>query len=326
MQDAVIDDIRAAASTDVIADLSHLGLIRAQGEEAKTFLHGQFTNDLNQLTAERSQLSAYCTPKGRMLALFRVVLRDDGYYLSLPQETLEATLKRLRMFVLRSKVTLDIVTQNCCHLGLAGAGSEAHLNAVLGFTPPQTADDVIHQNGISLIRIAGPTPRFELIAPASERQGLWTALSARCRPVGAAAWDWLDIRAGLPTIRAGTVEEFVPQTVNLQAINGLSFKKGCYPGQEIVARMQYLGKLKRRLYLAHVEADTPPAPNAPIYSHETSGARITGHVVNAQPAPAGGIDLLAVIEIEASIQPLHLETATGPLLRLESLPYPVDQQ
>jgi len=148
---------------------------------------------------------------------------------------------------------------------------------------------------------------------------VWQVLCESATPVGAPVWDWLRINAGIPMIVAATQEQFVPQMVNLEVIGGVSFQKGCYPGQEIVARSQYLGKLKRRMFLAHVEAPAAPADN--LYSADIEG-QATGTVVNAAPAPTGGFDVLAVAQVEsANTQTLHLKAADGAELRLKPLPY-----
>ena len=136
-------------------------------------------------------------------------------------------------------------------------------------------------------------------------------------------WDWLEIRAGIPVITAATQEAFVPQMVNLELLGGVSFQKGCYPGQEIVARSQYLGKLKRRMYLAHTDRDVAPGAGTQLYSRDLDG-QPSGMVVSAAPAPGGGFDLLAVIQTtSADVHPIHLGTPDGPVLALEPLPYPV---
>ena len=148
---------------------------------------------------------------------------------------------------------------------------------------------------------------------------VWRGLREAATPVGAPVWDWLRLNAGIPMIVAATQELFVPQMVNLEVIGGVSFQKGCYPGQEIVARSQYLGKLKRRMFLAHVDAEA--APGDPLYSADMVG-QATGTVVNAAPAPDGGFDVLAVAQVEsANTQTLHLKAPDGAALTLKPLPY-----
>jgi folate-binding protein YgfZ len=150
---------------------------------------------------------------------------------------------------------------------------------------------------------------------------LWKKLNSGARPAGSPCWDWLDIRAGIPCILPQTQEAFVPQMANLDLIGAVNFKKGCYPGQEIVARMQYLGKAKRRMYLAHVDTDATPQPGAELFSMEMEG-QACGLVANAAAAPGGGYDLLAVVQIAShDTYPVHLGALTGARLNFQPLPY-----
>ncbi|MCA1978664.1 MAG: folate-binding protein, partial [Thiobacillus sp.] len=165
--------------------------------------------------------------------------------------------------------------------------------------------------------------KFVLALRPERAEAVWLALRSAATPVGAPVWDWLRINAGIPMIVAATQEQFVPQMVNYEALGGVSFQKGCYPGQEIVARSQYLGKMKRRMFLAHVE--TPAAPGDSLYSDDLGG-QASGTVVNAAPAPTGGYDLLAVAQVEsARSQQLHLGQPDGAALTLKTLPYSVPE-
>ena len=319
-----MNEFEKVLNTDVVAKLNDYGLIKVEGDEAETFLHAQFTNDLQQGVSENnSQLSAYCSPKGRILSLFRIYKANNAFYLSMPRELIEATHKRLSMFVLMSKVTLTDETDNIHQLGVSGPNSEQKLMALVG-QPPETVDQVVTNENISIIRIPGPHPRFQIIGPAKEIKSLNNKLGTFVAEVSANAWQLLDIHAAIPIIKLANVEAFVPQMINLQAINGLSFKKGCYPGQEVVARMQYLGKLKRRMYLAHSDNDAIAEPGDNIFVN-VDEPRKTGVVVTAQPAPDGGCDLLIVVEIEsAENQPLHLDGNMISALSLKPLPYSLE--
>ena len=315
-------ELAAADSGTVIADLSYLGVIAARGADAETFMQGQFSNDVRLVTPEQSQMTAYCNPKGRMLAAMRLFQRGDRYLLSLPHSLLEPTLKRLRMFVLRSDVTLDDASDELARMGIAGPGAESLLGEQIPNLPGEP-DQVIQHDELTVIRINGVQPRFEIHGPAAPMQALWERFNDKARPVGYAAWSWLDIMAGVPMILPENLEAFVPQMVNLHSLGGISFKKGCYTGQEVVARMHYLGKLKRRMYRAHVDVDTPPAPGDALYG--TGGSEESaGKVVLAQPSPHGGVDLLAVLQISSvEAGPIHLGNPDGPELEFQELPYSV---
>lgn len=314
---------RAAADGDVLADLSHLALWRVQGEDAENFLQGQLSNDIRAVDEGHAQLSAYCNPKGRMFAIFQIMRRGEAYYLQLPAALVEATFKRLRMFVLRAKVKIEAADHELGRIGLSGPNVESLVTKIVGATPPGPYE-VVQANEISVTRLPGPRPRFELLAPSSSMPVLWQAFAQHAKPVGAGIWSWLDIQAGIPVVLPGTVEEFVPQMVNLELVGGVSFTKGCYPGQEIVARMHYLGRLKQRMFLARLNDTTAlPPPGSAIYSPNLPG-QSTGAVIDAQWSPRGGVDLLVVVHLDSKrANDLHLHDFSGPRLELSALPYAV---
>ena len=305
----------------VIADLSHLGMISVYGEDAAEFLQGQLTNDLRDVSPEHSQMSAYCTPKGRMLSNFRIFKREDTYYLRLPREQLEATLKRIHMFVLMSKVTLEDSSDALVHIGVSGPNAEELLADLIDELPSQ-ADDVSQSNNYTVIRLAGPHPRFEVYGELGKMETLWNHLDVHAAPVGAGSWEMLDILAGIPTVYPATAEAFVPQMANMQLVNGVSFQKGCYTGQEVVARMQYLGKLKRRMFLIHVDSNESVASGEALFSASSTSGQGTGTIISAQPDPEGGYLALAVINLEDTESgQLKLRDEQGPAVSIRELPY-----
>lgn len=319
-------ELATALTGDVCCDLSHLGLIAARGPDAETFLQGQLTCDVRQITPDRSLPGAHCTPKGRVFASFRLFARENAYYLELPRELLEPALSRLRKYVLRTKVTLEDASDALLRMGVAGPGVAMRIGAVLGVTPETTnhvaTAEMISPHRITVIRLPGPTPRFELHGVARELSAVWNSLAPNVVPVGAEPWRLLDILAGTPIVYPETVEAFVPQMLNLQLLDGIGFQKGCYVGQEIVARTHYLGKLKRRMYLAHVNSPAPPRPGDPLFSPQADPSQSAGQLVDAARYPDGGYAVLAVAPIEyAEHGALQLGDASGPVLRLKPLPY-----
>ena len=314
------EERRAAVDGYVLADLSDYSLIRAHGGDAQNFLNGQLSNDIRELDAMRSQLASWCSPKGRMLVIFRLFRREQDTLLQLPVRLQENTLKRLRMFVLRSKVTLENADTELVGIGLSGPKAEGLLHDTAGFAPKgdnacETRDEM------TIISLPGPHPRYEIVAPTAAVIKLWNGLEPKATPVGPPVWAWLDIMAGIPSVHPETYEEFVPQMANLEVVGGVCFKKGCYPGQEIVARMQYLGRLKQRMYRAHFDGGSAPCPGDAIFAPDFPG-QSAGTVVEAQASPDGGYDLLAVIQISsAEAEKLHFGSETGPLLMLQPLPY-----
>jgi folate-binding protein YgfZ len=259
-----------------------------------------------------------------MLANFRLFRQGDSHYLRMPRAMVEPVLKRLRMFVLRSRVTLEDADDALVRFGLSGPRAEQELHSALG-NAPTALDDVIHQGDITAIRVPGPHPRFELYGELEPMRQLWDKLNVRCAPVGAGRWALLDILAGIPNIMPATSEAFVPQMANMQLIGGVSFKKGCYPGQEVVARMHYLGKLKRRMYRVSIDTDQPPAPGTEILGAtggEAEEDQAAGLIVDAQLHPDGKVMALAVLQIAAAeAGGLRLSGEKNPAVTLEALPY-----
>ena len=322
-----IDDLGQARFPDAppdatlaLCDLSHLGLIAVTGEDATHFLQGQFTNDIRLVTTTHTQLSSHCTPKGRMLANFRVLRLDETLYLQLPRPQLELLLKRLRMYFMRAKVVLTDVSDDFVTLGLSGDQAPEGLAALFPALPEQ-ANDLTRHGELTLIRLAGPIPRFQMLGPIAAMMSLWDTLAATATPVDAVHWTRLDIRAGIPTIHPETREAFVPQMANMQLIDGVSFTKGCYTGQEIVARMQYLGKLKRRLYLGEVTTDQAPRPGDDVFSPISDSAQTAGTILEAAALGDGRYEVSLVVEIAAFEDGRVALAESGPLLKLREPPY-----
>ena len=313
-------EIQAAKDRTILADLSHLALLRAHGPDAQSFLNSQLSNDLRLLDDAHSQLNSYCSAKGRMLAVFRVFRRDSDYLLQLPASLREDMLKRLRMFVMRAKVTIEDAGNELSRFGLSGPEANKILRNAIGFVA-DGADACVTRDSTTVANLPGPHRRYEIIAPSAQAAELWKKLKSGTVISGSGAWAWLDMMAGIPVVYPQTSEAFVPQMANLELVGGVNFKKGCYPGQEIVARMQYLGKLKQRMYRVHVITSTPPQPGDAIYAPGFPG-QSAGTVVDAQPSPEGGHDLLAVIQISsAEAGELHLGSEMGPRLSKQPLPY-----
>jgi folate-binding protein YgfZ len=285
----------------LLAPLTHLALVVCSGDDAGDFLHKQLTSDVRALAAGSAQPSAWCTAKGRMLANFLLLRDESGYVLRLSADLAETIAKRLRVYVMRSKVKVAADGGRVV-LGLAGAQADAAL-AAAGL--PQPAADLAlaaFAGGWVLRRAAngqnGQQSRYEIALDAALAPAVWQALATVARPVGNAVWRWLEIRAGWPQIGAATSEQFVPQMADFDRIGGVNFQKGCYPGQEIVARSRYLGQVKRHLYRVH--AATPLGPGDTLWPatdvEQPVGGLGCGMIVDAAPAPAGGVDALAVIQ------------------------------
>ena len=324
---------QASVSGTVMTDLSHLGIIRARGNDATTFLQGQLSNDITQVDEQHCQISGYCNPQGRLLAIFQIFRYQDDYYLLLPSSLIQQTLERLKKYMLMSKLTLDDVSDDWVRIGVYGKKAEGLLQPLLGTLPEPEHSARINGEICTLSIAAGPVPRYLVFGPVTAMQTLWDKLNTHVAPVGAKNWGWHDIQAGLPVVYPETIGSFIPQMVNLDIFNGINFKKGCYTGQEIIARLHYRGTVKRRMFLAHIARDgldTPPLPGDILYHDqgEQEGKAI-GHIVRCQPSPDGGFSLLAVIVIELARNGLpqgeiHWQSVTGPVLEPRPLPYTIN--
>lgn len=309
-------ELDALESAAICSPLLQFGLIRFQGEDSQAFLQGQLSSDIRAITSNAAQYSSYSTPKGRMQASFLISRLGDDYLLQIAAELQAATQKRLSMFIMRSKTKAADVNSELVQVGVAGPHSAALITQLFGTSP--NPFEVQHHANASVIGLDGP--RFQIIASPEAMQIIWSQLREHgAIAAGTSTWQLTEIRAGAPWITAATVEEFVPQMTNLELIGGVSFTKGCYPGQEIVARTQHLGKLKRRTYRMHVDS-LEVAAGQDVYSPEMNG-QASGKIMLCAPAPQGGSELLVVAQIASLEQGLHLLNAEGPKLTQLSLPY-----
>jgi folate-binding protein YgfZ len=313
-------ELAATRSGTVVVPLLDIGVIRVAGPDATQFLHRLVTNDVQGLKSDRAQYNGLCSPKGRMLASFLVWREDEDLLLALSRDVLAGMLKKLSMYVLRSKAVLSDASEDIVLLGVFGHEADAALGA-FQLSPPAANMGLVRFPAGTLIRL-GPR-RYCLAVRAGHAGDVWRALRKVAQPAGTPVWSWLETIEGIPRITLPVQEEFVPQMANFELIGGVSFHKGCYPGQEIVARTQYLGKLKRRMYLAHASDDSAPAAGTPLYSPDLPD-QPCGMVMSAAASPEGGFDLLAVMQMSsAEANDVRLASPDGPALSLRPLPYAV---
>ncbi len=324
-----------SANKTVIVDLSNYGLIKISGSDTQSFLQSQFSNDVDLITNSQAQLNSYCSPKGRVLALFNLFQVNKDYYLHLPLSLLDSTLKRLTMFKMRADVELMDVSDTVKCIGIAGLSAESLLKNKYNSVPATNYNCLTLNNSsneaITILRISNEThnqiqPRFLVFANLDSIISLWNENSENLLAVGYGLWSLLDIRSGIPSITSKTVETFVPQMLNLQLINAVSFQKGCYPGQEIVARTQYLGKLKKRLYLMTSDYNEILEPGTDLSTENASDDQSKGKIVNCQLNPNGGIDALAVLQINC-INEGNIIVKSAPTIEfsIQELPYSFEE-
>jgi len=293
--------------------LTHWGVIRAEGADSTSFLQSQLTNDVATLGTSHARLAGYCSAKGRLLASF-VVWRasPDVVLLACSADLLAATLKRLSMFVLRSKCKLSDASNDISLLGVAGE----QVAAQFGGTWPQEMWSRADADDSTVIRLpdAEGVARYLRVTPVDAPQ-------AGTATMALDDWRWLEVRSGVPTIVAATTGQFVPQMINFELLKGVDFQKGCYPGQEVVARSQYRGTIKRRMFLFDTAAEAVAGQDV---FHSADTDQPCGMVVNAAPHRAGGSSVLVETKLAALTEgTAHLTRVGGPLLERRTLPYAV---
>lgn len=323
------------AAGGFVAALTDLSTIAASGVDASTFLHAQLTNDIEHLEQGDARLAGYCTAKGRLLSVFAAWRDADALRLVLSQPVAGPLRKRLAMYVLRAKARLVDEADRVAVLGLAGTAGANALRA-LGIEPPgpmrtaalpggPTGDSAWQGTVVGIVpaalhaHAAQASPRWLLVLPLEGVEAACTVLTAHARPAASSAWRLTEVLAGVPRIAPGAQELFVPQMLNLELVGAVDFRKGCYPGQEVVARSQYLGKLKRRTFAAVVADRVEPPPGADVLA---DGAREpVGQVVMAAPDAQAGVALLFEAQVQAVRDGTLRLRADGAPLVLRELPY-----
>lgn len=301
--------------------LGDMAVFSASGDDAASFLHGQLSNDVERLPQGPVRRAAYCTAKGRMITSFSYWKNSDTIYLQCDANQQPAVQKRLQMFVLRSKVKLASLAENLIPLGLGGAKAEALLTTYFAALP--AIGEHVHDaaNGMLLRHEdAGAVARYQWLVPAEQFAAVWQALKNTLVLSNSSDWYLGDILSGVSRVVAATQEVFVPQMINFELTGGVNFRKGCYPGQEIVARSQYLGKLKRRSFLASV-AETGLNAGQELFN-PASPEQPCGHIVNVELLNAGESLLLAEMTMaDAEQGDIRVGAADGPALQFRELPY-----
>jgi tRNA-modifying protein YgfZ len=294
-----------------VSVLAEMGVLDVAGAEAAKFLHGQLTQDIEHLAPGMARWAGYCSAKGRLMASLRVWRSEDRIRLALSRPLARPIAKRLAMFVLRAKAKVTDTSDACVVFGLMGQavaqafvaqtqandrGSRLALPSAEGSSVTERAELV----GLPAVNMSDSAeiPRWLLIVPAELATATWQGLLALAPAVSPQAWRHGEVLSGVPRIVSGTSECFVPQMVNFESVDGVSFTKGCYPGQEVVARSQYLGKLKRRMFLGHGEGSLPQ-PAQDVHREAESGEPC-GQVVMAAPDGAGGFDVLFESQLDAA--------------------------
>ncbi|MBR0565761.1 folate-binding protein YgfZ [Azoarcus sp. L1K30] len=312
-------DADILATGSAVVPLVHLGMVQSTGPDSAPYLHNLFSNDVNKLPAGAAQWNSFNSPKGRMLASFLLWHEAEGHSLVMSADILPAMHKKLSMYILRSKVKLSDVSAGYALIGLTGKATAACLAAAALPFPAADMQETTH-NGVRVIRLGAESA--VVVTATDNAPAVFAALrSAGAVPAGTDTWQLAMVRAGLPLVTAPTQEAFVAQMLNYDLIGGISFQKGCYPGQEIVARTKYLGKLKKRMYRVSLAAGSTPAVGADLFSPEF-GDQSAGVLVNVAALNDGRFEALAVMQTSAAeSNDIHLGAPDGPRLEVLSLPY-----
>lgn len=294
------------------AALTDWGVIGVSGPDAATFLQSQLSSDVSTLSERDARLAGYCSAKGRLLASFVVWKGGEEFLLACSADLLAPTLKRLSMFVLRARCKLSDCTADVRLSGLCGSSARSWL----GNAAPDSVWRCAQRESATVLRLpdARGEPRYLWVTPA-------TLPSPALMPISLAEWRWLEVQSGVPFIVAATADRFVPQMLNYELLGGVDFQKGCYPGQEVVARSQYRGTIKRRCFL--FDTDVLAQPGQEVF-HSIDPLQPAGMVANAAAHPQGGGSALVELKLAAlNGGTLHLGQASGSTLSRRALPYPV---
>jgi len=303
----------------VVCQLDDLAVLQLEGPDSGTFLQSQTTADIGAMSPKRWQLGGYCTAKGRLLAIFEAWRWQSGLRMLLPADNAQPNLRQLSKFVLRAKVRLADVTASWAVLGICGPGTTEALASAGVPVPDQPwgCEQIESDGRIARLPTGRNCPERVLLVVSAADAGVWRQRLGAVASAGNGIWWWTQIDAAIPQVFAATRELFVPQAVNLEVLGGVSFRKGCYPGQEVVARSQYLGKLRRRLGLAHAP-EIGPAPD--IFHSNEAGP--VGRIVMAAMGPDGGWDLLFECPSQLTEHgTLHAGGREAPAMLLRELPY-----
>ena len=313
-----------ALNKGFVTPLSNFGVMAFSGADAISFLHRQLTNDLEHLSDKAARLAGYCTPQGRLLATFLMWKNADRILLQLPQDILNGLQKRLKMYVLRDKVNITEADE-LAQLGLGGHAAAEALTPWFAALPSQAYEKVENEHG-SLIRVtdAFDAPRYLWVMQNENLVTVWPALNTKLTAFADKAWKLAEIDAGIPHITTPTQEKFVAQMVNFELVGGVSFKKGCYPGQEIVARMQHRGKTPRRMLKANIELNLDVVAGTEVFASDDS-TQPCGMIVNAEQNGLNRVTcLVSLLYPMPEGIVVHLGSTTGPVLQFTPLPYPVE--
>lgn len=310
--------------TTLLMPLTGYNLLSMIGPDSETFLQGQTSCDIRKLSPQQSLLGSNCSPKGNVISIFRLMMqKPEHLFLRVSASIKEPALANLQKYIVFSKADLTDASEEYVGIAVSGENANSIIAEHFGEAPAEVGAQVV-QNGQMLVRAPGTYDRFEIWTPINEAPALWTALSSQAKASSSSEWRRQEIEAGLAVLDNESVELYLPQMLNLQAVEGVSFDKGCYIGQEVVTRLQYRGKLKKLLFRAKVCGDLVPKPGMSLH---TSSRKGVGKVLAAAPAGDNSYEFQAVIGRSSAVEnQLHLAEQDGPQVELLELPYQIDPE
>jgi hypothetical protein len=299
-------------NNNIISDLSYLAIIEISGADAESFLNGQFTINIEKISEHQLQFSAWCNPKGQVKTTFYIYHHADNFYILLPEELKVSFLKQLSMYILRADVQLTDQSDSLTRLGLRLEISDLGQSDLLNLLPDNLA---VLPLAATETELSSRQSRYIIVTDIEQAESIRNTLTEKLADIDPSVWQFLDIQAGIPWLTPETSEKFLPQMLNLDLMEALDYQKGCYPGQEIIARLHYRGELKRNLYLATCTSKETPGPGASIVSPEN---KTVGTAIQAQ-TEVEITYLLAVIDNDSIQDNLCLYDTDGSQLTISSL-------
>lgn len=315
----------------VVTNLSHQALLKVTGADAFAFLQGQLSSDIQQITEQRAQLSAYCDPKGQVLAVFLIFKHHDAFYLNFEASLKEAILKRLTMFVMRSNVQISDESASLIQIGYAGEFGDVDIQRRLNTKVKETYEtglvDLDDMRDVLVVKVPGPYHKYALFGPAEQIIRVWKLLRVTCDVTNNDDWQLLDIAAGVPEVTSQTSGQYIAQFLNLDKLDAINFKKGCFPGQEIIARMHYRGKVTKRMLRLHIEQQISLSPGDALVLKDSNEKNHSFEVVKAHRDIFSGTLCLAIGTLK-SLEAVegNLMTQTGQEVIIEPLPYSITDE
>lgn len=313
----------------VVTSLSQQALLKISGSDAQTFLQGQLTSDLKELSENKAQLSAYCDPQGNVLAIFTIFMREGSYYLHFDGTLADAITKRLRMFVMRSDVLIEPMNETLMQIGFAGEFGDLDIQRRLNTKVKEIWETGFVQeddmNEVQVIKVPGPYHKYLLVGPTEQMIQAWQQIRINSDATNHTDWQLLDIAAAIPSVNSETSGQFTAQFFNLDKLDAINFKKGCFPGQEVIARMHYRGKITKRMLRLRFENVQNFAAGEAIELTDAEGKKYRMTNLNCKEDIFSG----SLANVIATMKPL--ENVSGALLAedgspvtVEPLPYSIE--